>query len=983
MNRIIKRVFATLLVVLTMITSAPLSGFVGMKLPELVSPDFSSLFSSKASAANELAATGQCGNGVYWNYNNTTGELVISGNGAMWGGLFSDYDSPFYNNNNIKSIVIESGITYICDDAFSYCYNLQSVIISDSVIELGLRSFQGCHRLKTVEIGNEVNYIDFCAFRYCYDLESITIPENVNLIGNQAFAYCSNLKSIIVDNDNEYFCSDAYGVLFDKDKSSLFQYPIGSTRTSYVIPDSVTVIKGYSFCSCDSLQSIIIPNSVTVIGENAFSNCSNLTDVYYCGTEEQWKSISVDSNNNLLNNATIHYIKSEDIEPNPDFPENLPTGYKLRMRSDGAYSDSIAVGETISFWTFLYDGKNRLDCTRAYAISFDTPGIFEVVKTNKTSTSFDVTLKAQKAGMTNMTVSDSETGAYVTIRLKANNPIEVITMDEVKNFAKEYQKGRLTHFYDYNGLYVDGYSYRKNNDGSYNVSMNVYNEKAHHGAVVSYDKDGNIVDYELIDPQDKLPTSLWDGLFDSFDLVNAQLEKLTDKYLYDETALTKKTRIDDLNVPDGGYFVISNNYLENEYVFFANSINVAIDLICAYSKVNKIDVPDELPEKATEKVLEKIFKDLGPDQIKTVFKKLVKNFAKDLTISNVDVFMSGLVSTFDEFEINIEEIIKDTLEDLMTDTEAHLDFSEDIVLTLFGADAIKTALSSLGYINTGIKLIDVFSSSLAPEIVVYTPAEKDTVRISNGVTVTSETPLSSDYVLHSYIINESNDVIADAKPTVEALTSQYEIYDITLYKNSQVAQPEAKIKVMIPIPTGYNKDNIVVYWYKEDGILERMNAVVQGDYAVFETEHLSYYVISDETFKNSDFAKIKDGNLFISTGYSVNEILVQTEMGAFIKDKNGQRVLDGAFPGTNMTIVLVDSRSYTIVVLGDVDGDGAVSAVDARLALRASVGLENYTADSVQTKAAKVSNGDSLSAADARLILRASVGLEDPKSWMK
>lgn len=60
--------------------------------------------------------------------------------------------------------------------------------------------------------------------------------------------------------------------------------------------------------------------------------------------------------------------------------------------------------------------------------------------------------------------------------------------------------------------------------------------------------------------------------------------------------------------------------------------------------------------------------------------------------------------------------------------------------------------------------------------------------------------------------------------------------------------------------------------------------------------------------------------------------------------------------------------------LGDVDGDGFITAADARVALRASVKLENLSKE--QELAANVDNDDFITAADARLILRASVKLE-------
>ncbi len=69
---------------------------------------------------------------------------------------------------------------------------------------------------------------------------------------------------------------------------------------------------------------------------------------------------------------------------------------------------------------------------------------------------------------------------------------------------------------------------------------------------------------------------------------------------------------------------------------------------------------------------------------------------------------------------------------------------------------------------------------------------------------------------------------------------------------------------------------------------------------------------------------------------------------------------------------------------GDVDGDGKLTSADARLALRASVGLEPQIAPGTAAyNAADVDADDKVTSADARLILRASVGLEDTSKWKK
>lgn len=81
--------------------------------------------------------------------------------------------------------------------------------------------------------------------------------------------------------------------------------------TSITIPDSVTSIGSYAFYGCTGLTSVSMSNSVTYIGASAFESCIRLTDVYYYGTESDWNSIDIRMGNQILTNATIHYLPKE------------------------------------------------------------------------------------------------------------------------------------------------------------------------------------------------------------------------------------------------------------------------------------------------------------------------------------------------------------------------------------------------------------------------------------------------------------------------------------------------------------------------------------------------------------------------------------------------------------------------------------------------------------------------------------------------
>ena len=263
--------------------------------------------------------SGTCGENLTWKLTKD-GTLNISGTGNM-ADYYNNWDdsgkAPWYlYSSQIVSASIEPGVTSIGNDAFYDCSSLTSVTIPDSVSTIGNSAFFNCTSLTGVSIPDSVTSIGSSAFSYS-GLISVTIPNSVISIDVSAFLSCISLTSVSIPDSVTSIGGSAF---FDCRSLTSVTIPGGVTSidtglfdsctslTSVTILEGVTSIGSYSFVGCTSLTSVSIPDSVTSIGEWAFSGCSKLTDVYFDGTEEQWKKISVADKNDPLLNATIHYV---------------------------------------------------------------------------------------------------------------------------------------------------------------------------------------------------------------------------------------------------------------------------------------------------------------------------------------------------------------------------------------------------------------------------------------------------------------------------------------------------------------------------------------------------------------------------------------------------------------------------------------------------------------------------------------------------
>lgn len=217
----------------------------------------------------------------------------------------------------IPSEIAGKPVLQIAEDAFQFCENLTSVEIPDTVQTIGKNAFWNCHKLQHVTLPKNLTAVGDNCFRSCGLLAELEIPVTLQEIGLDAFCDTAWLKNQQTENP----LVQVNHILIDATTCS---------GTAVEVPDGVTEIGNFAFYNCGNLQKIMLPASVTKIdwgafwqcsgletltvqgnlakiGESAFSDCTKLSAVYTVMSEDEWSNVQIESGNELLEQATIHY----------------------------------------------------------------------------------------------------------------------------------------------------------------------------------------------------------------------------------------------------------------------------------------------------------------------------------------------------------------------------------------------------------------------------------------------------------------------------------------------------------------------------------------------------------------------------------------------------------------------------------------------------------------------------------------------------
>ena len=160
-------------------------------------------------------------------------------------------------------------VTVIGKEAFQHCSDITSVVVSEGVEVIELNAFYDCSALESAALPDSLTTLGSSPFMFT-NMKELAIPKNVSDIEPGAFFGVFTDK-IVVDEENPYYSTDEYGVLFNEDKTTLIAWPALCSEVNYTVPETVKIINIVAFSYSPRLEAVTLPEGLEEIGEAAFS----------------------------------------------------------------------------------------------------------------------------------------------------------------------------------------------------------------------------------------------------------------------------------------------------------------------------------------------------------------------------------------------------------------------------------------------------------------------------------------------------------------------------------------------------------------------------------------------------------------------------------------------------------------------------------------------------------------------------------------
>ncbi len=533
------------------------------------------------------------------------------------------------------------------------------------------------------------------------------------------------------------------------------------------------------------------------------------------------------------------------------------------------YSDrvelSVGKGEKIIVGAGIVQDGERVTDVSMLSCSVSDPSVLSAISTTTKENCRIYTFDALSPGVTYITFSDSKTGLVKKVPITVYD--KNVMAYTISSVSTQKIDKYTTNFYNVNGLYVDSYTYTENKDGSAVLKFDVYNTNYTYGAVEVFNKDGIMQDAVVIEKMTNNGDSLKSTLWDNT-LCMVRDTRDWDWLSYrQESGFSKKTPVE-VKVPKDGYIKITVDAADSFLVALINGLDIAMSIKSVYGELDGFDVNSKLfaEELTAELVRNAAYAEFIKDGSEYV-KYLTKNVVKKTT-----VFSGESMGKFaDSFVNNLSEL---KLEELIWDMAGEFGWSTGQSLFEYFSGPVGAAMKGMfmfGEIcNFIVQANDYTNYMFSESIVIQNQGGYN--RVSSQVKVSSETAFGNEVALRAFEVSVNSSEYENIKtfnPELyrEIVSVPSQVYNISMIKNGVETQPEGKVEVSIPVP-------------------ENMKHLARNG-------KIKVYRIEENGSRTEMQVKVQNGLLIFSTDHF------------------------------SLYVIMGDE------ILGDVDGDGEVTIMDA------------------------------------------------------
>ena len=410
----------------------------------------------------------------------------------------------------------------------------------------------------------------------------------------------------------------------------------------------------------------------------AFYGCTGLKDVYYTGSKDEWKAISIDEYNDRLLNATIHYSWIDDSVLSLNRSEmtvsnNVCPYLYASIRNNSGYEKSdlvwtssnpnvavvdrtsgvvnpVCVGDTVitvSTSDKKYSASCKLTIQSAFCMTSPDSSVTSM-KSGDTS-KFIIYLydcNGDQLPIGSSTCKISGTAAYdvvsrknneksieLEIKAKSSGQINISLSSEDPDTYNEFRINVYPESVDYladsvpvsnkkmgtnfnrSDLTVENFRYVYDESiDKYKVTMNIYNSSGTAAALVAHKANGDIYDSQIITKHTNFPTD-WGSFFGILGKGFCQ-GMAGDLYTY-RSSLNSTLTEASIEVPADGYITISNDIYSCNMTMAYNVVGICTDAVLGFLKSTKAidDVSNEESDEIAKTVTQAILKSI-PDKDK-------------------------------------------------------------------------------------------------------------------------------------------------------------------------------------------------------------------------------------------------------------------------------------------------------------------------------------------------------------------------------